>query len=257
MNLVKAELLKLMTLPSVWVASALAFIVPVGLAWLSASTVHRALSTSDTSSLVSASTADAGFGQMTYGTIGIVVLGVVAMSSEYARTAQNVGASRQVTTTMVGGPKRMQTIASKLAVLAVWTVGLVIVTLPSSLAVSKVVLGDYATDPDGELLRKAVGVVLYWLSMALLSYAFTSVTRNGALSLIVLVANSSVVSFSLLISQLTDAARYLPDTAGVSMFLTDTPISSPLQPASAMFVTFGWLIASVLTASWCWVRRDA
>ena len=97
MMMVRAELKKLCTLTSATVSCIL---VPVGLAALSARAAHRALSAGGQRGLLSASTVDAGFGHLIFGTIGVVVIGVVIMSSEYARNAQKVGRSRQLTTTI-------------------------------------------------------------------------------------------------------------------------------------------------------------
>lgn len=91
--MVRAELKKLCTLTSIWVATVSCILVPVGLAALSARAAHRALSAGGQRGLLSASTVDAGFGHLIFGTIGVVVIGVIIMSSEYARNAQKVGRS--------------------------------------------------------------------------------------------------------------------------------------------------------------------
>ncbi|WP_127841177.1 ABC transporter permease [Actinomyces wuliandei] len=257
MRLVLAELLKLATLPSVWLASALAVGVPAVLASLNASTLRRALSTGDTGELLDTSTVDAGFGSLVYGTVGIVVLGVVAMSSEYARTAQSRGRTRQVSTTMAATPRRGRLVAAKLLALVSWTTLLAAAAIPAAVLLSDRLLGPYATALDHDPVRRMAGVLLSWVTTAILSLTLTAVTRNGVLSLVLLVTNSSVVSLSLLISLVTDWARYLPDTAAISTFLVTPPVSAALDPGPAAVVCAGWAAGAVAVTSWCWVGRDA
>ncbi|RJF43821.1 ABC transporter permease [Actinomyces sp. 2119] len=256
-RLVLAELLKLATLPSVWLASVLAVGIPAALASLNASTLHRALSTGDTGGLLDTSTVDAGFGSLVYGTVGIVVLGVVAISSEYARTAQNMGRTRQVSTTMVATPRRGRVIAAKLCAVVSWTAGLAVVAVPLAVLLSDRILGPYATALDHDPVRRMAGVLLSWVTTAILSLTLTAVTRNGVLSLVLLVTNSSVVSVSLLVSLVTDWARYLPDTAAISTFLVTPPISAALEPGPAAVVCAGWCAAATAITFWCWMGRDA
>ncbi|AWE42113.1 MULTISPECIES: hypothetical protein [unclassified Actinobaculum] len=101
-----AEARKLLTLPAAWVATALTVAVPALLTWVNANTVRRALETENVDNLVSTSTADLGLTELFIGAIGPIIAGVVIMSSEYTRTAQTLGHTRQISTTMVAIPRR-------------------------------------------------------------------------------------------------------------------------------------------------------
>ena len=60
----RAEALKLRTLPGSWVAVSLAMVVPAFLAWLDASQVRHAVETGDLGPLIDTSTADSGFASL-------------------------------------------------------------------------------------------------------------------------------------------------------------------------------------------------
>lgn len=78
----------------------------------------------------------------------------------------------------------------------------------------------------------------------------------------VLVTNGSLVSFSLLLSGLTPAARFLPDLAGTSLYLgsaTDA-FGSPellIDPLPDGLVMAAWTIGLLVAAALVWERRDA
>ncbi|SUU74291.1 ABC-2 family transporter protein [Actinomyces denticolens] len=257
MILVRAEVKKLCTLTSIWIATASCILLPVGLAALSAHTMYRALSAGRKGEMLSSSTADAGFGHLIFGAIGVVVIGVIAMSSEYTRNAQKVGRSRQLTTTMIAAPRRFQTVISKIIALCLWVVATSAVAATITIAVSRQMLGEYAAPLDGTYWRRVAGVSVFWVMMALISCAFTAATRNGVLPLVILLANSTVLSFSRLLALVTDLAKYLPDTAALSMFLVESPVENAVGAATGFYVCTAWglLAAAIIIVSW--VMRDA
>ena len=100
----RAEALKLCTLPGIWLAGLLALAVPMLLAWLASSQTRRAVETGQLGALYDTSTTDSGFTALTVAQVGFVVLGVLSVSSEYVRNAQDVGRGRHLTTSMVATP---------------------------------------------------------------------------------------------------------------------------------------------------------
>ena len=257
MMLVGAELKKLCTLTSIWGATVSCILVPVGLAALSARAAHRALSTGGQRGLLSTSTVDAGFGHLIFGTIGVVVIGVIIMSSEYARNAQKVGRSRQLTTTMVAVPRRFRAVTSKIVVLCMWVIVTSVVATAVTIITSRHILGEYASPLDGACWRRVAGVSVFWVMMALISCAFTAVTRSGVLPLAVLLANSTVLSFSRLLSLVTDSARYLPDTAALSTFLVESPVTNAVDAVTGFYLCAAWALLAVVIIVVSWVTRDA
>lgn len=252
-----AELRKLLSLPATWLGSALTVLLPVGAAALMGSQLATALRAGETAGLLSTSSTDEGFGQLTLGLVGVCVLAVTIVSSEYAKNAGDVGGARQVTTTMIAVPARGKLMAAKLAVLVAWVVGLAVATMPLTLWVSALTLGEYATDFGATLVPRSLGALLYWVTMALLAAAITTLTRTGTIPLVVLIANASLISVSLLLSQLTSWVKVLPDVAGLATFLTDLPIEGALSVPAAVAISLAWAVAAALTAVGSHVVRDA
>jgi len=113
----RAEVLKLCTLPGIWLAGLLALAVPMLLAWLASSQTRRAVETGQLGALYDTSTTDSGFTALTVAQVGFVVLGVLSVSSEYVRNVQAVGRGRQLTTSMVATPGGARRMVAKLTVL--------------------------------------------------------------------------------------------------------------------------------------------
>lgn len=256
MSTLRAEAIKLATLPSVWLASALAVAFPVLFAAVNAQMLHRALVTGQTAGLLSTSTANEGWGQLTFGVIGIVVFGVVAISSEYTQNAQAVDGSRQISTTMAASPRRLPVLMAKLVLVILWVIALGTLTVPTTVATAQGLLGPYATPLGPDLMLRFAGVLTYWVVMALLSFMLATLTRNGLVPLVLLLTNASMVSFSLLLARVTDLARFLPDIAAYSLFLTETPVAQPLATGSAIIVLTIWGAASCGVALCAYVLRD-
>lgn len=91
----------------------------------------------------------------------------------------------------------------------------------------------------------------------MISCAFTAVTRSGVLPLVVLLANSTVLSFSRLLALVTDSARYLSDTAALSMFLVESPVEGAVDAATGFYVCAAWALLAIGVIVVSWVTRDA
>lgn len=257
MRALRAELLKLASLPATWVGAALTVVLPVALTALTGSQFAHALRTGQLDALVSTSTTDEGFGQLMFGLVGISVLAVVSVSSEYARNSRDVGGSRQITTTMVAVPARAKAMSAKLAALLIWLGTLAVVTFPLTLWVSRLALGEFAPEWGATLLPRMLGALLYWVVMALLAVAVTTLTRSGLVPLVLLIANASMVSVTLLLSGVTPWVKVLPDAAAMATYLTDLPLSPVLTPAAGAAVSVGWMLLFCALAVGTYVRRDA
>jgi hypothetical protein len=204
---------------------------------------------------------EAGFALIpTIGVLGPIVLGVVAISSEYTPNSGDAGGGRQIITTLTSIPRRVVLVAAKVLILAVLTAALAAVSIPTTIAVSQAVLGAHGL-PLGEALTtlgvRLVGAGAYWMLAALIAFAVTVLTRSGAIPLIVLIANSSLVSFSLQVSRLTPLGRYLPDIAGAQMFTVDFPAPDMLDPVTGGVVMAAWTVGLVIVATVVLARRDA
>lgn len=222
----RAELRKLAGLPSAWVATGLALVMPTLLVLLGS----RAASNSDT-----------GFLQLTVGVLGPLVLGTVAAGSEYR--------GGQIGTSLLCVPSRMRLLAAKTGVLALAVAGTAVLSAVLTLAVAGVLTGG--------AVPRIAGVVGYWVLTALLAYGLTLLTRSGVLPLTLLIVNSTAVSFSYLLTKVTPLAAYLPDLAGARMVLHDTHVPGDLAPVAGGLVMAAWVAALLGVAGYVFHRRDA
>jgi hypothetical protein len=253
----RAEALKLCTLPGSWLAVLLALVLPALLTLLDASQVRHAVETGDLGPLIDTSTTDSGFTSLILAQIGFVVLGVLATSSEYVRNAQAVGRGRQLTTSMTAVPQGLMRMIAKLVVLLLSATVLAIATTASTLAISRWALGELATDLGGALWSRCTGVVMLLVVMTMVAAALAELLRGGALALTLLIVNASAVSFTFLLSRITPLARYAPDLALTSSFVTDTDIPDPLEPATGMLVGAVWAVSAVVLTVLVHARRQA
>ncbi|MDX3001672.1 hypothetical protein PWY87_08350 [Kribbella solani] len=240
MKLIRAELLKLATLPASWLSTALAVILPAGVAALnSRGDVPRGV--------------DAGFQPLAVGVIGAIVLGVAAVSSEYLAEGAESGGGRQVTTSLTAAASRSRFLLAKAAALSMTVASLALVSSAITLTTTSLTGTTIST---GELPR-VVGVTAYWILTALLAGAITLVTRSGIIPLTFFIVNMSVVSVSFLLTKVTRLANYLPDLAGMRMFLRDLRGSAEIAPVTGGLVMGLWVVLVAAIGVTVFTRRDA
>jgi hypothetical protein len=253
---VAAELRKTVTLSAAHVALAVTVLGTVGITLLNAlNKVHGGQSAAGTSP------ADVAFAAVPLGTVGAVILGVVVISSEYTANSPDAGGGQQITATLTATPRRLAVLAAK-ALTVLLLVGVTAaVTMAACLALASLAIGNTATVPEnpGDIIARTFGTALYWALMGLLALGITILTRSGILPLIVLIANSSVVSVSLLLSKLTPLARYLPDLAGMRLFYAGDHIAvhDPLDPLTGGLVMTAWALGLLAVSAVVFTRRDA
>jgi ABC-2 type transport system permease protein len=222
----RAELLKLAGLPSVWVAAALGLLMPPLLVVLTGSGVPD--------------TSDTGFVELTVGVLGPLVLGTVAAGSEFR--------GGQLRTSLLGVPSRLRLLTAK--------TGAVVLTVAVTAAVSAVLTLAAAGTLTAGAWPRIAGVVVYWVLDALLAYSVTLLTRSGVLPLTVMIVNTTAVSFTYLLTKVTPLAAYLPDMAGAHMFIHDMNTPDPLAPVTAGLVMTAWVVALLGVAGYVFHRRD-
>ncbi|MFI7121261.1 ABC transporter permease [Amycolatopsis sp. NPDC049868] len=239
MRVYQGELRKLVSLPSAWAAIAVGVLLPAAFTFLNAKAAAGR-----------GGNVDIGFQELAFGVVAAIILGVVAVSSEYTTEGENAGGGRQITTSLTVVPSRQRLLSTKLAamctVVAVLAVGSSAVTLMTVEAL----LG--ASD-----LARLPGVVLYWLLTALLASGLTLLTRNGILPLTVLILNTSVVTVTYLLTKLTPLAAFFPDLAGFRMFIRRVDLPVQLSPVAGGLVMTVWVAALLAVASLVFRGRDA
>ena len=243
MNAIRAELTKLTSLPAVWIAVAIGLVLPAGVAVLNASNSRARPS------------ADTGFRDLAIGVIAAIVIGVVAVSSEYLAEGEESGGSRQITTSLTAVPSRSRFLLAKAAAIAA-TVGL-LALITSAITLTATDLSSADVSIGTSDLPRALGIAAYWIFSALLAAGITLITRSGIIPLSVLIVNISVVSVSFLLTKVTHFAYYFPDLAGTHLFLraSDDPVG--LSPVVGGLVMGLWVAAVAGIGATVFVRRDA
>ncbi|WP_199565683.1 ABC transporter permease [Spongiactinospora rosea] len=239
-----AELAKLASLPAAWIAAAVGVLVPGVIAATSA----RAGQAPDAT--------DAGYQELAFGVLGAIVLGVVAISSEYVTESAESGGGRQITTSLTAVPSRTRFLLAKVGAVAIGGALLAVVAAAATMGV--VHAGPYAEPLGAADVPRLAGVVCYWVLTALLAFGVTVLTRHGVVPLAVFIVNTSVVSVTYLLTKVTPLANYLPDMAGVRMFvrrLADNDVE--IAPLTAGLVMAAWVAALLAVATAVFTRRDA
>ncbi|MFT4295038.1 MAG: hypothetical protein QM582_06455 [Micropruina sp.] len=256
---VAAELSKCLTLPGCWAGAAVAGLGSVALTVLNAQVVHNALASGRPESIADASPFETAFAAMPLGTVGAVVLGVLAIGSEYAPNSPDAGGGRQIGVTLTALPHRVELLAAKAFAVVLLVVGIAAATLPVTVGIARLIIGEFAVEtvtPRDAVVR-CLGGTLYWTLTGLMALAITTLTRSSTVPLIVLIMNSSLVSVSLLLTNLTPLAHWLPDLAGRRLFAGIDTVEGGLDAVPGAWVMGGWTAALLVVAAVVLHRRNA
>ncbi|MFC0623110.1 hypothetical protein [Kribbella deserti] len=248
-NPVAAEFRKALTLPSVLITIGLSIVAIAGLGVMAANSASR-----------QEPSYTAGFEVAAACVVGIVVLAVFIMSSEYTPNSKEAGAGRQIAVSLTSVPQRGSLFAAKAVVVAALTGALATIVVLATVLVAQVVLGDRATgyvEALGHLGWRIPGAIAYGVCTGLITFAITVVTRSGVIPLILVIVNSTVVSVSYLLTKVTPLAKYLPDVAGAQAFAYNYAAENMLDPLAGGLVMAGWTAVLLAVAGWTFHRRDA
>jgi len=243
-SLLRAELRKLLGLPTARVGLALGVLLSPLVVLLNAPGLRR----------TGAVDADTGLVELGVGLLGPMILGVVIVSSELTSTGDDAPRARQLTATLIATPHRMRLLVAKTLALAlvVGVQGSVATALTITLA--RLAHGEQMAIPSAGRLA---AVVIYWVLTALLAYSITLIVRNGIVPLTLLIVNSTIVSVSYLLTKVTKAAAYLPDIVGAQMFIQSSDFPVRIAPVTAGLVMTAWIAALLALGGFLFHRRDA
>lgn len=251
-RLLLSELTKLLSLRSVWITALIVAALSILAAWSQAGAIGDALRTNDPALAPGTVPESVGLEWVTLGEIGIIVIGVIAASSEYT--------SGQLKTSLLASPGRLRLFLAKIAALTILVTGIGIVTVPALSLLSQHGLGDLSVI-DGEvpasLLLRWVGAIGYWVAMALIGFSIATLLKQTLIPLFALIVISQL---GLMLLLLTTWLAYLPTIAGIQLFDPGLIASYPdaaLGIQLAAIVTTGWTIAFLALAGHRFVRRDA
>ncbi|MEU4197999.1 hypothetical protein AB0E69_39315 [Kribbella sp. NPDC026611] len=257
MRLLAAEVRKAATLPAVWVGFAVVLLGSVALTLINAIDTHRTWDAGELDPHLLASPFNLAFSMTPLGTLGAVVMGVVAFSSEYTANNADAGGGRQVLTTLIAAPNRGRLFVAKAGTLVLLVVAMAAATMSVTVGIAHAILGWAEPVAFGDAVLRCLAATLYWALSGLIAFAFTVLLRNGVVPLIVLIVNSSVVSVSFLLTKLTPLAYWLPDLAGRRLFVGVRTSEGGLGALPGGLVMTGWAVACCLGAAVLFARRDA
>lgn len=246
MRAFNAELSKLFSLPSIWLAFLIGAFAPAAIAALDSIVQKEEIIAG-----VSTRLSEVGYIGLGFGVQGVIILGVLAVSSEYLTESSESGGGQQITTSLTVVSSRLHFLLAKACAVTVISILLCIVAMMTTVSATHLILGDYT--PAFEW-SKLIGAVCYWAFTALLAFGITVLTKNGIIPIAVLIINTSVVSFSFLLSKVTKLALYLPDRAGLEMFMFMS--DRFLSPFTGGLVMFDWVAVFFIIAAIVFHRRD-
>lgn len=254
MRVLAAELSKLYSLPSVWIGLVTGLLVPAAVTALNAVSIRDAIARgSETAAGI-----DFGYQELAFGVIGAIVIGVVAVSSEYFAESGESGGGRQITTSLTAISSRLRFLFAKAAAVAIVSALLAAAAAAATMAVIRIVLGEHGPVPGSADVPRLIGIVCYWTLTALLAFGLTVLTRHGVVPLSILIVNSSLVTVTYLLTRITPLAYYLPDMAGIRMFIRDLADSTvEIAPLVGGLVMTAWVAALITVAAIVFCRRDA
>ncbi|MEV4764858.1 hypothetical protein AB0J89_19790 [Micromonospora chokoriensis] len=250
MNQVRAELCKLLSLPTTWAGLILGTLLAPIIVVINAPAIRRMIEGGTLTSDV----VDLGLRELGIGLIGPMILGVVVVSSEYTSTGDDAPRARQLTATLTAMPHRMGLLAVKGAALITVVTAQATTVTAATLGLTHALLGDHV--PAWHSGRVAAAI-LYWVLIALLASAITLIARNGVVPLTLLILNSTIVSVSYLLTKLTYLANYLPDIVGAHMFMTGSHLEVHIHPVVAGLTMSAWIALLLAIGAYLFERRDA
>jgi hypothetical protein len=171
--------------------------------------------------------------------VGPVLLGVLAVASEYAGT--------QARTTLTAVPDRATALLGKTAAFVVAA------TVTSTASCAAGLAAALVAADGGVSLRPVVGAAAHLVLIGLLAFALALLLRALVPSLVGVLALLLVVSP--LLASVTEHARWLPDRAGRALYLLGA--DAALTPVTGALVLVGWVAAVGGAATWAFLVRDA
>lgn len=243
MRSLNAELSKLVSLPFVWIAFAAGLISP------NVITIITSLDGSNAADI------DGGFAELSIGVLGAIILGGIAVGSEFVTEGEDSSSGRQITTSLIAMPSRIRLLIAKLGATTIITAILAIFAVISVFTTSKLIGGPETWTFNKDMFIRMSGVVIYWILMALFTFGLTVLTRNAIIPIAAMVINVSAVSVTFLITRMTPLAMYLPDMAGQEMFIRGSRVMK-LDPIVGGVVMGTWVFVLLIIAGFTFLRRD-
>lgn len=244
MKVFLSEVSKLASLPFIWFAFIAGLIVPNGIALIAYSNGSNA------------ATIDIGFAELSVGVLGAIVLGGMAIGSEFVTEGGDAASGRQITTSLIAVPSRIRLLTAKVGATAIITAVLAIFAIISVFTTIQFISEPGTLIFNEDMFIRMIGVVIYWILMALLTLGLTVLTRNAIIPIAVMVINSSAITLTYILTQMNSLATYLPDMAGQKMFFRGVDTGIELTPPVGGIVMGTWVLLLLILAGFSFSRRD-
>ncbi|MFF0867129.1 ABC transporter permease [Nonomuraea sp. NPDC003560] len=234
-NIVAAELVKLRTLPATLITTVTTVTGTATLAIVFAAGRDRLGG--------SPSAAEAALGVLEYGQVGFILLGILAVATEYGGS--------QIRTSLAAVPGRTLLMAGKTIAYVVAASLTALLTIGISLLAARLTPGmSWA----GGRLGVLAGAGAYLVLIGLLGYAVAALVRDLIAALVTMLALVLVVPP--LLTGHTTLAAYLPSRAGMRMYEIGPALQEDLTPVQGAGILTGWLVLALATAVISFVKRD-
>lgn len=235
-----AELDKLVTLPLIWRTLTGTFILNLVLA--AAFTSVGLQEEAGTRSIL-----NIGLASMGYLQAGFIILGILAACSEYT--------GGQIRTTLTTIPWRSFQLSAKHLALAIITIPVAFIIAASGVLYTFILMRDTAVGFEIDtLIKTLVGAAGYLTLTTLLSAAIGALLRRTTPALVIL------LSYYFIVSPLSGdfLPNYFPDTAGYYMYIPastdEINIFTPMQGTGILML---WTLVFITVANIFYSKRDA
>lgn len=193
---------------------------------------------------------DIGLSSMSYTQAGFIILGILAICSEYT--------GGQIQTTFITIPWRGLQLSTKYLALAMITIPATFIIVSAGVLYTFMMMRDTAAEIEIiTVIKTLAGAAGYLTLTTLLSAAIGALLRRTTPALVVLFGYYFIVS-PLSRDFLADIKNYFPDTAGYYMYM---PPSSDeinvLTPMEGTGITILWTLLFIAVAIVFYRKRDA
>lgn len=238
-----SELIKLVTLPLVWITFMGTFILNLVLAV--AFTFVGLQEAAGTQSIL-----NIGLISMGYLQAGFIILGILTTCSEYT--------GGQIRTTLTTIPWRGFQLSMKHLALVILTIPMAFVIPASGVLYAFIIMKDTAlTIEIDTMIKTIVGATGYLTLTTLLSAAIGALLRRTTSALVVLLSHYFIVG-PLLRDFLPSIKNYFPDTAGNYMYIpTSSNEINILTPMQGTGILVLWTLIFITVAIVFYHKRDA
>lgn len=145
---------------------------------------------------------------------------------------------------------------AKIGSIAISTLILSIIAISSVLITFLLLNGPEVLTINADLFVRIIGVIVYWIFLALFSFSLTVLTRDAIIPISVMVINSSGIAVTYLLTQVNPLATYLPDMAGQKMFTRSVDTGMELAPIAGGAIMGAWVLVLIIIAGITFLRRD-